>query len=86
MLWALGELREEDREILRLGAWEGLTHREIGRILGCSANAAKIRLHRARRRLAAQLSMAEARSKPVEGTGHARIEPGTTGAATETRS
>lgn len=85
VLRALGELREEDREVLRLAAWEELSHEEIGRILGCSANAAKIRLHRARRRLAAHLSLVEARSKPVEGTGHARIEPGRASAATEAR-
>jgi RNA polymerase sigma-70 factor (ECF subfamily) len=85
VLRALDQLREEDREILRLAAWEDLSHQEIAQVLRCSANAAKIRLHRARRRLAAQLSVVEARSKPVEGTGHARIEPGTTGAATEAR-
>ena len=49
--WALTQLREPDREILRLVAWEGCTTDELATVLGCSANAAAVRLHRARRRL-----------------------------------
>jgi RNA polymerase sigma-70 factor (ECF subfamily) len=49
--WALAQLREPDREILRLTAWEGCTADELATVLGCSANAAAVRLHRARRRL-----------------------------------
>ncbi|MFH1330201.1 MAG: sigma-70 family RNA polymerase sigma factor [Actinomycetota bacterium] len=48
---ALQSLRPEDREVLRLAAWEGLDPRGMGLVLGCSPNAAAIRLHRARRRL-----------------------------------
>ncbi len=48
---ALADLRAEDREILRLAAWEGLRPAEIGEVIGCSPNAAAIRLYRARRRL-----------------------------------
>ena len=48
---ALASLREDDREVLMLAAWEGLTPSEMGRALGCSANAAAVRLHRARGRL-----------------------------------
>lgn len=48
---ALLRLGEKDREVLRLWAWEGLAPREIGVVLGISANAASIRLHRATRRL-----------------------------------
>ncbi|MBM3696786.1 MAG: sigma-70 family RNA polymerase sigma factor, partial [Actinobacteria bacterium] len=51
VLVALELLRSGDREILRLAAWEGLDPREMGLVLGCSPNAAAIRLHRARRRL-----------------------------------
>jgi DNA-directed RNA polymerase specialized sigma24 family protein len=51
VLAALEALRADDREVLRLAAWEGLGPREIGTVLGCSPNAAAIRLHRARRRL-----------------------------------
>lgn len=48
---ALASLREDDREVLMLVAWEGLTPDQMGRALGCSANAASVRLHRARARL-----------------------------------
>jgi RNA polymerase sigma-70 factor (ECF subfamily) len=51
LLAALEGLRADDREILRLAAWEGLDPRQMGTVLGCSPNAAAIRLHRARRRL-----------------------------------
>jgi RNA polymerase sigma-70 factor (ECF subfamily) len=51
VLAALSGLRPDDREVLRLAAWEGLDPREMGLVLGCSPNAAAIRLHRARRRL-----------------------------------
>jgi len=53
---ALKQLRGDDQEILRLAAWEGLTGAELAVALGCSENAATIRLHRARRRLAEQLA------------------------------
>ena len=48
---ALATLSDGDQEILRLAAWEGLSHGEIGLVLGITPNAAAIRLHRARRRL-----------------------------------
>jgi RNA polymerase sigma factor (sigma-70 family) len=52
---AFARLREDDRELLALAAWEGLDPGEIAIALGCSRNAARIRLHRARRRLAHEL-------------------------------
>jgi RNA polymerase sigma factor (sigma-70 family) len=51
VLMALQGLRPGDQEVLRLAAWEGLGPQEMGEVLGCSPNAAAIRLHRARRRL-----------------------------------
>ena len=48
---ALARLGEADQEILRLTAWEGLTPQQVGVVLGCSAAAARVRLHRARKRL-----------------------------------
>jgi RNA polymerase sigma-70 factor (ECF subfamily) len=48
---ALEALPEADRELLRLWAWEQLPPRELAVVLGISANAASIRLHRARQRL-----------------------------------
>ena len=53
---AFGRLRQSDREILALEGWEGLTPAQIATVLDCSRNAARIRLHRARRRLTAQLA------------------------------
>ena len=52
-------LSPRDREVLRLAAWEGLDPREMGLALGCSSNAAAIRLHRARRRLEEAMSETE---------------------------
>jgi RNA polymerase sigma-70 factor (ECF subfamily) len=49
---ALALLDHDQRELLRLWAWEGLAPREIAVVLGITANAASIRLHRARRELA----------------------------------
>jgi RNA polymerase sigma-70 factor (ECF subfamily) len=51
ILDAFGRLPRRDREILRLAAWEGLDPRGLAVVLGCSPNAAAVRLHRARRRL-----------------------------------
>ncbi len=52
---ALDRLREDDRELLLLLAWDGLTHEDAARALGCSRGALAVRLHRARRRLRAEL-------------------------------
>ena len=52
---ALGALSQADQEVLMLAAWEELSHAEIGQVLGISANASAIRVHRARKRLAARL-------------------------------
>ena len=48
---ALRALPDADRELLRLWAWEQLPPREIALALGISANAASIRLHRAKGKL-----------------------------------
>ncbi len=52
LLPALRELREEDRELLMLVAWEELSHAEIAQAMGITPNAVAIRVHRARKRLA----------------------------------
>lgn len=52
-------------EVLRLAYWDGLGGEDLGLLLGCSANAANIRLHRARRAAEAalvQLNREEARA------------------------
>ncbi|MBP1633080.1 MAG: polymerase, sigma-24 subunit, subfamily [Acidobacteria bacterium] len=53
---ALLRLGSADREVLRLAAWEELQPAEIAAVLGCSANAAAVRLHRARQRLAGEMT------------------------------
>jgi RNA polymerase sigma factor (sigma-70 family) len=50
-LSALDQLSDEDREILMLVAWDGLTSQELSWVLSCSPTAARIRLYRARARL-----------------------------------
>ncbi|TDC00270.1 sigma-70 family RNA polymerase sigma factor [Micromonospora fluostatini] len=48
---ALGRLSDDDQEILRLVGWEQLSPSEAALVLGCLPATAKVRLHRARRRL-----------------------------------
>lgn len=55
---ALAALEEPDRELLRLWAWEELQPAEIAVVLGLTANAASIRLHRAKRKLGEKLGIA----------------------------
>jgi RNA polymerase sigma-70 factor (ECF subfamily) len=55
---AFGRLSEGEREVLRLVAWDGLNTREAASVLGCSTAAFRVRLHRARRRLAKHLDAA----------------------------
>jgi RNA polymerase sigma-70 factor (ECF subfamily) len=73
---AFARLDEDDREVLRLIAWEGLEPRDAASVLGCSYGAFRVRLHRARRRLGKQLDMAghsteerrDVGAKPIEET------------------
>jgi RNA polymerase sigma factor (sigma-70 family) len=57
---AFAALSENDREALRLVAWEDLDIRAAARAAGCSRAAFAVRLHRARRRLGARLAAQEA--------------------------
>jgi RNA polymerase sigma-70 factor (ECF subfamily) len=52
---ALERLSPDDQEVLRLVAWEGLSHAEVGQAMDCSTNAVGIRIHRARKRLEIEL-------------------------------
>lgn len=60
----LAQLSPADQEILQLSAWEDLAVPSIAQVLGCSTTAAAVRLHRARRRLAAVLSPALSEPPP----------------------
>ena len=53
---ALALLSGDDQELLRLVAWEELAREEIAVVLGISRASVRVRLHRARRRLADQLA------------------------------
>ena len=57
---AFAALGERDREVLGLVAWEGLAIGQAAKVLGCSPVACRVRLHRARRRLAERLGELEA--------------------------
>jgi RNA polymerase sigma-70 factor (ECF subfamily) len=48
---ALGSLREKDREVLLLAAWEELSNDQIAAAVGCSPEAAAQRVHRAKKKL-----------------------------------
>ena len=61
---AFRRLPEADRELLALAGWEGLDAGQIAATLGCSRNAVRIRLHRARRRIAAELARDPDPSRP----------------------
>lgn len=63
---AFRALPARDRDVLSLEGWEGLDAGEIATVLGCSRNAVRIRLHRARRRLAAQLAERSSAEQPVD--------------------
>ena len=58
-------LRPRDRELVRLIAWEQLSHAEVANMLGCSVNAVAIRWHRSIKRLRNKL-----------GDGAAELSPG----------
>jgi RNA polymerase sigma factor (sigma-70 family) len=55
-LLCLRSLPDDQREVLMLASWEGLNAAEIGRVLNCSPVAARIRLHRARAQLRAEMA------------------------------
>lgn len=48
---ALSGLREGDREVLLLAAWEELSNDQIAAVIGCSTEAAAQRIHRAKQKL-----------------------------------
>ena len=72
---ALAALSDEEREIVRLWAWEQLEPREIAPVLGVTVNAATLRLSRARKRLGELLqrqNLAASGHEPVDGNGSNR--------------
>jgi len=79
---ALRRLSVDDRELLQLTAWEGLTPNEVALAMGVPAGTVRSRLHRARRQLRRELdgiagadehhARAVDRSERCAPTGHVR--------------
>jgi RNA polymerase sigma-70 factor (ECF subfamily) len=66
---AFNSLKERDREVLRLVAWEGLSLTDAATVLGCSSVGCRVRYHRAKARLASRLEAAGSlRPQPKEVT------------------
>jgi RNA polymerase sigma-70 factor (ECF subfamily) len=65
---ALATLSERDQEALRLVYWEDLEPAAAARVLGCTAVAMRVRLHRARARLARALDQQQLAEDPRRST------------------
>lgn len=63
---ALAKLRETDREVLTLTVWEELETSEIATLMNVSQGAVRVRLHRARRRLANLLGRSSPSTDPAD--------------------
>jgi RNA polymerase sigma-70 factor (ECF subfamily) len=74
---AVSRLRTKDQELVRLILWEELSHAEAGKVLGCSANAVAVRLHKAREKLRSQLGKESMRRNrgPSAANGHDQEGP-----------
>lgn len=66
---SLQDLPAVDREVLVLWAWEGLEPREMAVALDISANAAALRLSRAKKRLSARLARQDSEDAGHKGYG-----------------
>lgn len=69
---ALARLTPTEVEVLTLWAWEGLSPSEIAAVLGVTANAVSIRLHRAKGRLRTSLEAERAKDPDPRRTGTGR--------------
>jgi RNA polymerase sigma-70 factor (ECF subfamily) len=56
VLTVIDKLGADDRELVKLIVWDGLTHAEVATLLGCSTNAVGIRWHRPLKRLRSELA------------------------------
>ncbi len=77
--WAA--LRPADQEVLGLAVWETLATEQIAAVIGCGRTAAKVRVHRARRRFARELERrgvgvsAAGRGVEASGAGRGALKP-----------
>lgn len=63
---ALASLAERDRELIQLTEWERLPVHEAAVVLGIRPGTARVRLHRARRALAAHPALQDLRGSPTQ--------------------
>ncbi len=70
---ALAELDDDDRELLRLWAWEQLEPREIAVVLAVTPNAVSIRLHRVKQRMRQSTQQPDV-GKNLDPGGHKPLE------------
>lgn len=80
---ALERLSPDDQELLRLVAWEELTHAEVAVVLATTPNAVAIRLHRARKRFAQALNEITERTD-LKDSAESRTSPPVKGRVTGT--
>jgi RNA polymerase sigma factor (sigma-70 family) len=67
VLEAVSHLPKREREAVQLIYWDGLPQDEAAVVLGCSANALRIRLHRAKKRLSRRPGIVDsAESFPID--------------------
>jgi len=59
LLTALESLTDDEREAILLVSWDGLTGVDAARALGCSHGALRVRVHRARQKMATAIGDAE---------------------------
>ncbi len=78
LLRGLLALKEIDRELILLVAWDGLEPAQAGEVLGLGAGATRSRLHRARHQLAALLGDSATSAAPSRATAPPRPDPHTT--------
>lgn len=86
MIAAMAKLDEDDRELLRLANWEGLSPTEIAFAAGIPAPTVRTRLHRARNRLRQQLAELGWDSERSASTGQAKNDEQMLGPRSEERS
>lgn len=77
VLAVLAAMSEEDRELLTLVAWHGLSPRQAAQVVGCSTATYFVRLHRARRRLQNALDATTEPTMPRAATAPAVLKEST---------
>ena len=70
----LALLSEQDRELLMLTSWDDLDAATVAHVVGCSQPAVRVRIYRARRRLAALLDQGSAPAAPPQPPSRAHRE------------